>query len=78
MTIADFGFGSDSLVVLDYRADPHNPAVLRLSYEAPPPEDPPASGVRYRPRTRWVLCAPTFDDFVERLGLTPSTRASEP
>jgi hypothetical protein len=55
--IADFGLGSDAPIVLDYREDRKNPRVLRLRYGATHADN------------RWVLMAPTFDAFVEAIGL---------
>ena len=63
--IADFGLGSDSPIVLDYRGSPTEPAVLRLAWEL---EHPPA-GDQCLVRTRWVQCAQTFDHFVDLSGL---------
>jgi hypothetical protein len=55
--IADFGLGSDALVVLDYRAGPTDPRVLRLLW--------PGDGQS----NRWVVMAPDFPTFVEALRL---------
>ena len=54
--IGDFGLGSDTCIVLDYRQDRTNPSVMRLKWQNP------------RPNT-WVRCAETFDEFADMLGL---------
>lgn len=66
LVIGDFGLGSDAPIVLDYRADLAAPTVLRLSWGLERgPQNPP----------RWVPFAPTFDAFVDLLGLSrPSDR----
>jgi hypothetical protein len=68
ITIADFGLGSDSPIVLDYRASPTQPTVLRLAWESAGVEHSPDRDI-YLHRTRWVQCAQTFDHFVELTGL---------
>jgi hypothetical protein len=55
--IADFGLGSDSPILLDYRAGPTKPKVIRLWW----PGDA-------RPN-QWVDIAPDFESFAEILGL---------
>ncbi|HZD31967.1 MAG TPA: hypothetical protein VE779_09935 [Candidatus Angelobacter sp.] len=55
--IGDFGLGSDTAVVLDYRSDRGNPSVIRLLWRQPP-----------QPNT-WVRCADSFDEFVHMLEL---------
>jgi hypothetical protein len=55
--IADFGLGSDSPLVLDYRAGPTDPRVIRLLW---PGEGQP---------NRWVVMAPDFPTFAEAMGL---------
>lgn len=57
--IGDFGIGSDSPIVLDYREDAANPRVVHLRYE---PNAPPLVG-------KWVVLTPDFLSFVEALGL---------
>jgi hypothetical protein len=54
LDIGDFGLGSDSAVVLDYRKA--DPSVIRLVWRKPDPNT-------------WVLCAGTFDEFADMLGL---------
>ena len=54
--IADFGLGSDSPVLLDYRQDRFNPAVIRLQWRKPQPNV-------------WVCCANDFNEFADKLGL---------
>jgi hypothetical protein len=56
--IADFGYGSDAPIVLDYRNNRDEPRVMRLRYSRGP-----------GPRTRWVSIADTFDGFARLLGL---------
>jgi hypothetical protein len=58
LDIADFGLGSDSPIVLDYRFSLENPCVLRLRWNT--------DGVRFR--NRWVTVAPTFREFAVLLG----------
>jgi hypothetical protein len=57
--IADFGLGSDSPIVLDYRQDHSNPAAIRLKWLKPKPNT-------------WVQCANSFDEFADMLGLDAS------
>ncbi len=56
MDIGDFGLGSDSPILLDYRADRQSPAVIRLLWKNPGPNV-------------WVRCADDFDLFADMLGL---------
>src|ERR1017187_5938775 len=60
LVIGDFGLGTDSVIILDYRAEPANPAALRLrwhaGYETPRP-------------TNWIPCARNFEVFADMLGL---------
>jgi hypothetical protein len=55
--IADFGLGSDAPILLDYRASPTDPSVIRLCW--------PADG---RPNL-WKVMAPDFASFIRALGL---------
>ena len=55
--IGDFGLGSDSPILLDYRADPDVPRVLHLEWSGD-------GGPNY-----WVVMASDFAGFVEMLGL---------
>jgi hypothetical protein len=57
--IADFGLGSDSPILLDYRPDRLNPVVIRLLWRKPEPNI-------------WIRCADNFDEFAEMLGLDRS------
>jgi hypothetical protein len=57
VNIADFGIGSDALLVLDYRVDRLNPGVLRLQW---------SKGGR---DNHWVQCASNFDHLAEMFGL---------
>jgi len=54
--IGDFGLGSDSPILLDYRQDRSNPAVIRLQWRKPQPNG-------------CVRCADSFDEFADMLGL---------
>ena len=54
--IADFGLGSDAPILLDYRADPNNPKVIRLRW--------PGNGAA----NQWVVMAPDFRSFANALG----------
>jgi hypothetical protein len=54
--IGYFGLGSDSAIVLGYRQNPSDPAVIRLKWRKPQPNT-------------WVRCADTFDEFADMLGL---------
>jgi len=55
--IADFGLGSDAPILLDYRASPTDPSVIRLCW--------PGDG---RPNC-WKVMAPDFSSFIKALGL---------
>ena len=57
LDIGDFGIGSDTPILLDYREDKTNPRVIRLRW---PRDGSP---------NRWVVMAPDFRTFVEVLGL---------
>jgi len=69
ISIGDFGLGSDSPIVLEYRTSLAEPAVLRLAWAGDSIEHTPAGHVQHRSRTSWTVCAATFDEFVERTGL---------
>lgn len=56
LVIGDFGLGSDSPIILDFR-QAQNPPVLRLQW------GPRGQG------NRWVQGAPDFDEFASMLGL---------
>jgi len=56
--IGDFGLGSDSPILLDYRKDRLNRAVIRLKWNY-------GEG----PRNQWLLCSESFDAFSDVLGL---------
>lgn len=66
LIIADFGLGSDTPILLDYRRG-DNPQVLTLQWSFVEGE----AGKR-RPDNRWTVLADSFDDFVDRLGLDPT------
>jgi hypothetical protein len=59
LVISDFGMGSDSPIVLDYRSNLENPRVLRLR----------CSRIDNRWHNRWVTIAPIFREFAVLLGL---------
>jgi hypothetical protein len=68
--IGDFGLGSDSPILLDYRRDPANPTVIRLKLN-PTLADASAGG---SPKVlgwanAWLRCADSFDVFSDMLGL---------
>jgi hypothetical protein len=56
LEIGAFELGSDSPILLDYRQDGSNPAVIRLLWRKPQPNS-------------WVRCADSFDQFANMLGL---------
>ncbi|MBA4189753.1 MAG: hypothetical protein C0467_17340 [Planctomycetaceae bacterium] len=55
--IGDFGLGSDTPILLDYRAGPTDPQVIHLEWSG----NGEASS--------WVVLAPNFAEFVDLLGL---------
>lgn len=68
--IGDFGIGTDTSIVLDYRNDRRAPAVLRLDWTWEDATKPlPDGRIERIPHTRWLICAATLDEFVELLGL---------
>jgi hypothetical protein len=56
--IGDFGLGSDSPILLDYRKDRLNPSVIRLKWDHGEGQ-----------RNQRQLCADSFDAFSDLLGL---------
>jgi hypothetical protein len=56
--IGDFGTGSDSPILLDYRNSPSSPTVIRLNWRT-------AQGLS----NIWVECTHDFDDFANTLNL---------
>ena len=68
--IADFDFGSDSPILLDYRHDVSAPAVIRLKLN-------PIHGEAMTDGRKklvgwanvWLRCTDTFDAFADMLGL---------
>ena len=56
LDVGDFGLGSDSAIVLDYRQDRNNPSLIRLKWQ------------KAQPNT-WVRCAENFDQFADMLSL---------
>lgn len=60
LCIGDFGLGSDSVIVLDYRTLPADPTVLYLRWMLGPNKEK---------RTTWASCASSFERFLELLGL---------
>jgi hypothetical protein len=69
IAIGHFGLGSDSYIVLDYRGHLERPTLLRLAWDTDGIERSPERDIVYHHRTRWVPCAPTFEDFVKVTGL---------
>ena len=59
LDIADFGLGSDSPILLDYRTSKNNPRVLHLRWS------------NRGKNNHWVELAPNFDAFASILGLLP-------
>jgi hypothetical protein len=67
--IGDFGLGSDSPILLDYRSQP-SPAVLRLKWNHILGEIMASGRPRVLGQTNlWLRCADTFDAFADMLGL---------
>jgi hypothetical protein len=64
--IGDFGLGSDSPILLDYRDERSNPAVIRLKWER-----------QFCLSNVWVRCAKNFDEFADMLGLDHGDLISE-
>jgi hypothetical protein len=60
--IGDFGLGSDSPILLDYRENRDNPVVIRLQWR----KDMGQPNI-------WVRCADGFDEFAKALGLGDAT-----
>jgi len=60
LIIGDFGLGSDSPILLDYRAEPE-PVVIKLDWSGVGPSS--------RSATVWITIARSFEDFARRLGL---------
>jgi hypothetical protein len=68
--IGDFGLGSDSPVLLDYRCGVYTPAVIRL--ELNPILGETVTNGRKEVlgwANLWLRCADTFDTFADMLGL---------
>lgn len=68
--IGDFGLGSDSPILLDYRRDVSAPAVIRLKLN--PIHGETTTNGRKKLlgwANVWLRCADTFDAFAEMLGL---------
>ena len=63
--IGDFGLGSDSPIVLDYREDRNSPTVIRLKWRK-----------AERLPNVWVRCADTLDKFADMLALDRSDQTS--
>jgi hypothetical protein len=57
LIIGDFGLGSDAPIALDY-SHGVKPTVIRLHWNYP--------------RTEWVKCAESFEEFADMLGLSGS------
>jgi hypothetical protein len=56
LIIGDFGLGSDTAIILDYRSDMDQPRVLRLKWA--------------KEGNHWVECAKTFSEFASFLRYT--------
>jgi hypothetical protein len=72
LILGDFGFGSESPIILDYSRDPIRPPVLRLRWGT---KSKSIGWLRLRweitiKSTEWVQGARDFDEFAEMLGLT--------
>jgi hypothetical protein len=68
--IGDFGLGSDAPILLDYREDRSNPAVIRLKVNPLFGETMPNDRKRVTGWANvWLRCADTFDAFADMLGL---------
>ena len=72
LILGDFGFGSESPIILDYSRDPIRPPVLRLRWGT---KSKSIGWLRLRweittKTTEWVQGARDFDEFAEMLGLT--------
>ncbi len=57
--LGDFGMGSDSPIILDYRVSLTDPEVWRLKWGEP-----------YGSGNHWKIVAPTFSQFASKLRLT--------
>jgi len=68
--IGDFGLGSDSPILLDYRNDSSTPSVIRLKLNPIHGEALKNGGKEVLGWANlWMRCADTFDAFTDRLGL---------
>jgi hypothetical protein len=68
--IGDFGLGSDSPILLDYRHDISSPAVIRLKLNPLLGETMPNGGKKVLGwANAWLRCADTFEAFADLLGL---------
>jgi hypothetical protein len=67
LAIGDFGLGADAPIVLDYRDNPDNPTVRYLQWIFIAGEQPGTPN--FGSQNSWVVLAPSFEAFVERLGL---------
>jgi hypothetical protein len=68
--IGDFGLGSDAPILLDYREDRSNPAVIRLKVNPRLGETIPNDRKKLIGWANvWLCCADTFDAFADMLGL---------
>jgi hypothetical protein len=76
--IGDFGLGSDSPILLDYRRDVSAPAVIRLKLNPVHGDAIPNGRKKLLGWANvWLPCADTFDGFADMLGLdagVPSQR----
>src|SRR5579863_2168592 len=68
--IADFGLGSDSPILLDYRHDVSAPVVIRLKLNPIHGDTMPNGRKKLLGWANvWLRCADTFDGFADMLGL---------
>ncbi len=65
LIIADFGIGSDTPILLDYRRGVE-PQVITIRWSFVEDEEG-----RRRPDNRWMVLAESFDEFADALGLGP-------
>jgi hypothetical protein len=68
--LGDFGIGSDSPILLDYRRDITTPAVIRLKLNSILGDAMPNGRRKLLGwANSWLTCADSFDAFAEMLGL---------
>lgn len=67
--IGDFGPGSDSPILLDYRQDAAKPSVIRLKLNPIRDSSPGGRQKVLGWRNAWLPCADSFEAFADMLGL---------